>query len=151
MPDEIVDACCLINLYAAGEINTFLSVLGDSFHVPSIVVGESFYVVRPDKDDPAKMVSEKIDRGTAGSGVVLRDARLDVAAGAGAQRTGGRPLHVPADHWTSLATGPGVGARDRSLGGHGGEPTQDRRSEAGKWGIPAQIAAIDWERTAARS
>jgi len=61
MANEIVDACCLINLYAAGEIASFLSALKDRFYVPSIVIGESLYVIKPDKDDPAKMVTEKID------------------------------------------------------------------------------------------
>lgn len=61
MADEIVDACCLINLYAAGEITSVLSALKDRFYVPSIVVGESLYVIRPDKDELTKMVAEKID------------------------------------------------------------------------------------------
>ena len=61
MAEEIVDACCVINLYAAGEITSFLSVLKDSFYVPSIVVAESLYVIKPDKDDPEKMVTEEVD------------------------------------------------------------------------------------------
>ncbi len=66
MAENIVDACCMINLYAAGEITSFLSVLADSFYVPSIVVDESFYVIKPDRDDPdrddpEKMITEEID------------------------------------------------------------------------------------------
>lgn len=61
MAEGIMDACCAINLHAAGDIVSFLSVLEDTFYVPSIVVGESLYVIKPDKDNPGKMLTEEVD------------------------------------------------------------------------------------------
>lgn len=61
MAEAIIDACCIINLYAAGEMVSFLSALEGSFYAASIVVDESFYVVRRDRDDPEKTVMEEVD------------------------------------------------------------------------------------------
>lgn len=76
MAEEIIDSCCTINLYSAGEIVSFLSVLDDTFYVPSIVVEESLYVIRPDQDDPQK-VREKVDLSAAFDAGVLRRCDLE--------------------------------------------------------------------------
>ena len=73
MAGEILDSCCIINLYAAGEIVSFLTVLKSSFYVPRIVVEESLYVITPDENDPQKTVSEKVDlTSTFEAGVLQR-------------------------------------------------------------------------------
>ncbi len=44
MDDTVVDACCMINLCAAGDLCNRLSVLGGKWYVPSAVLAESLYV-----------------------------------------------------------------------------------------------------------
>jgi predicted nucleic acid-binding protein len=44
MDDHVVDACCLINLCAAGELRNRLSLLGGSWYVPTAVLREALYV-----------------------------------------------------------------------------------------------------------
>lgn len=44
MDDTIVDACCMINLYAAGDLRSRLSLLGGKWHIPMAVLTESLYV-----------------------------------------------------------------------------------------------------------
>lgn len=44
MPEAIVDACCLINLYATGEFDGFLRATDFTWHVPSAAVAESLYI-----------------------------------------------------------------------------------------------------------
>lgn len=44
MEDVVVDACCVINLYAAGEFRKRLSLLGYRWYLPTAVVAESLYV-----------------------------------------------------------------------------------------------------------
>ena len=76
MKDVAVDACCLINLLAAGCVlprpaaNKKLKdsgqpvgshSLGFVLHVPTIVAGESLYIVQPDHDDPSKLLKSAID------------------------------------------------------------------------------------------
>jgi predicted nucleic acid-binding protein len=44
MDDTVVDACCMINLCAAGDLPNRLSLLGGKWYVPSAVLTESLYV-----------------------------------------------------------------------------------------------------------
>lgn len=44
MDDVVVDACCMINLYAAGELRRRLSLLGGRWYLPTGVVDEALYV-----------------------------------------------------------------------------------------------------------
>ena len=44
MDDTVVDACCMINLFAAGNLSGRLSLLGGKWYVPSAVLTESLYV-----------------------------------------------------------------------------------------------------------
>ena len=44
MDDVVVDACCMINLYAAGGLRKRLSLLGGRWYVPTAVVVEALYV-----------------------------------------------------------------------------------------------------------
>ncbi len=56
-----VDACCLINLLAAGKILVPATNLQISFHVPTTVAQESVYLLQPDKDQPEKLVRTEIN------------------------------------------------------------------------------------------
>ena len=44
MDDIVVDACCLINLCAAGELPEQLSLVGGKWYVPTAVSAESLYL-----------------------------------------------------------------------------------------------------------
>ena len=50
MEEAIVDACCLINLYATGDIRGFLSEVAWSWHMPSAALAESLYIRVSDDD-----------------------------------------------------------------------------------------------------
>ena len=70
MSDLAVDACCLLNLIAAGNI---LPRIGDTpseqagllleavLHVPATVANEALYVLHPDEDDADKLVKCELD------------------------------------------------------------------------------------------
>ena len=61
MSDAIVDSCCVINLYAAGNLLTLLPPLGRRLHIPEKVLEESLYVRQPDPADAAKLVQRAVD------------------------------------------------------------------------------------------
>ena len=62
MADEIVDACCIINLYSASDdFCSLLQAMAENLHVPQIVVEESLYVYRQDEEDARKTIREEID------------------------------------------------------------------------------------------
>jgi predicted nucleic acid-binding protein len=44
MSDAIVDSCCLINLFAAGNLPTVISTLGRRLYVPAKVLEETLYI-----------------------------------------------------------------------------------------------------------
>ena len=58
---RIVDACCTINLYAAGNLLTLLPTLGAEWHITEKVVRESCFIRKVDPADASKFVREPID------------------------------------------------------------------------------------------
>lgn len=73
MSETIVDSCCVINLYAAGNLLTLLPELGLQFYVPEKVLEESLFVRQPDPVDATKQVQRAVDLGPAiGAGLVHR-------------------------------------------------------------------------------
>jgi hypothetical protein len=77
MKDVAVDACCLINLLAAGTIfpdpppsqakgrasmpKGATTALECTLRVPGVVTNESLYLLQPDDDDESKLVKTPID------------------------------------------------------------------------------------------
>lgn len=77
MRDVAVDACCLINLLAAGTIlpdppasvakgkaprpKGRISALARTLHVPGVVASESLYLLQPDDNDDSKLIKTPID------------------------------------------------------------------------------------------
>jgi predicted nucleic acid-binding protein len=61
MSDSIVDSCCVINLYAAGNLLTLLPPLGLRLHVPEKVLEESLFVRQSDPADATKQVQRAVD------------------------------------------------------------------------------------------
>lgn len=79
MTDIVVDACCLINLVASGNILPTSTEKGKKskktgvfgrLHVPEIVANEALYILQPDSDDPTALIKTPIDLS------VSRDQRL---------------------------------------------------------------------------
>lgn len=58
---RIIDACCTINLYAAGNLLTLLPALGAEWHVAENVIAEAGFIRKPDPDDEKKLVKEPIN------------------------------------------------------------------------------------------
>lgn len=77
---RIVDACCVINLYAGGNMLKLLPAVGGVWHVPVLVTAETLYVRKPDPDDAGKLIKEAIDLKPALDAGVLR--ACDVASDA---------------------------------------------------------------------
>ncbi len=73
---KIVDACCTINLYAAGNLTTLLPAIGAEWYVAEKVVTEMLYVRRPDPDDESKLVKEPINLRPALDAGVLRSCTV---------------------------------------------------------------------------
>jgi predicted nucleic acid-binding protein len=74
MSDSIVDSCCVINLYAAGNLISVLpAALGVRMHVPQKVLEESLYVRQPDPADATKLVQRAVDLAAViGAGLLHR-------------------------------------------------------------------------------
>ena len=72
MTDVAVDACCLINLLAAGSIlpdpsapkvkgKASTHALNRTLHIPNAVAAESLYLLQPDDGDESLLVKAPID------------------------------------------------------------------------------------------
>ena len=72
MPDQIVDACCLINVYASGNPLGILRALAGGVFVPDLVKRESLFMRREDDQDRSVLVSQAIDLSAAIAAGVLR-------------------------------------------------------------------------------
>jgi len=56
MSDQIVDACCLINLYASGQIQAMIPACGGSFHLSEQVQRESLMIRQVDPADASLLI-----------------------------------------------------------------------------------------------
>ena len=81
MDDVVIDACCMINLYAAGDLRTRLLTLGKKWYVPSVVVNESLYIHQVQFDGTTIKIAIElqslIDDGTVHSCDPTEGAELD--------------------------------------------------------------------------
>jgi len=77
MPQRIVDACCLINLYASRNVLDILRVLDGGFFVPDLVKSESLFVRKEDDQDQTILVPETIDLTKAFDGGLLHRCHLE--------------------------------------------------------------------------
>ncbi len=76
MSDRIIDACCLINLYATGKEESIFQACG-AFWIPAQVHSEALRIRRVDEDDPARLVSQDIDLGKAIASGYIQTCRLE--------------------------------------------------------------------------
>jgi len=79
MTAQIVDACCLINLYASGKILEILPACGGNFYVSEQVQRESLSIRQPDEQDPTLLVVSPIDLGEAISQGLIQSCHLEGA------------------------------------------------------------------------
>ncbi len=62
MSSLALDACCLINLVAAGKIlRENPTKIGFSFFVPRVVAKESIYILQPDDEQAGQLVRKEVD------------------------------------------------------------------------------------------
>lgn len=61
MSSLAIDACCLLNLIAAGNIlHENSTKLGFSIFVPKVVAKESIYILEPDEDQSGQLVRQEV-------------------------------------------------------------------------------------------
>jgi predicted nucleic acid-binding protein len=60
--DCVIDACCLINLCAVGDLQRWLSSLGFAWHLPSAVVQETLYLRSADEEGNPTAESIDVER-----------------------------------------------------------------------------------------
>jgi hypothetical protein len=71
MPDAVIDACCLIDLLAAGDAEAVLRANSFTWYLPSAVQGEVQYCRQHDPIQPGKTLSVPVDlSGLISSGVL---------------------------------------------------------------------------------
>lgn len=78
----ILDACCMINLYAAGDLQSLLPPLGFDFHIPETVLRETLFVRKLDEEE-GKLVEDPIDLTPAIDDGLLRECKLQEGAETG--------------------------------------------------------------------
>jgi len=76
MADQIIDACCLINLYASGSEAAILQACGGVF-ISDEVRAEALTIRQPDPGDPSKLVAVTIDLSDVLSTGLLRECRIE--------------------------------------------------------------------------
>ena len=77
MPRKIVDACCLINLFAAGNTSEILRAFEGDLFVPDFVKGETLYIRQPDEEDGATLIPKPIDLAPALEDGLLHLCRIE--------------------------------------------------------------------------
>lgn len=80
MADQIVDACCLINLYASGKVEAILPACGGDFYVSEQVQAEALSIRQPDSEDPSLLVRSPIDLSQAISSGLIKACRFESEA-----------------------------------------------------------------------
>jgi hypothetical protein len=57
----VLDACCVIDLYASGAMEDILGACGRRHLIPAIALDEAAYVLRDDPEAPGRLVRSAID------------------------------------------------------------------------------------------
>lgn len=79
MAQRIVDACCLINLYASGSFLDILRAVEGGIYVPALVTEESLFVRKEDDQEQTEtaLVPESIDLTNALAEGLLRKCEME--------------------------------------------------------------------------
>ena len=76
MSERIIDACCLINLYATGTEDSIFQACG-GFWVPPQVQHEALRIRRFDEDNPTRLVPQDIDLSDAIAAGLIQTCQLE--------------------------------------------------------------------------
>lgn len=76
MAERIIDACCLINLYATGTEDSIFQACG-GFWVPAQVQNEVLRIRRFDDDEPTRLEPQDIDLGDAIAAGLIQTCQLE--------------------------------------------------------------------------
>lgn len=77
MSSELIDACCLINLFASGEVEAILASSPTPHYVSKHVEAESLLIRQPDPNDPTLQISLPIDLSKVMSAGLTRRCDLE--------------------------------------------------------------------------
>lgn len=77
MSEHVIDACCLINVWAAGRPEAILTAYDGVFYVPPEVRKESLSIRRADPDDDALLVPVPIDLSDALQRGLVRECQFE--------------------------------------------------------------------------
>lgn len=77
MADQIVDACCLINLYASGSLKAIISACGGDFYVSEEVRRESLSIRQVDPADTSLLIPSPIDFSPEIFSGLIKECRLE--------------------------------------------------------------------------
>lgn len=77
MTDYVVDACCLISLYASGRLEAIVPACGGTFYVSQQVQAEALSVRQPDPNDSSVLITVPIDVADAASRGIFRACRFE--------------------------------------------------------------------------
>lgn len=61
MPEAVIDACCMIDLLASGNMETILRVTGFDWYLPAAVQGEVQYARQHDPAQPGQFLKVAVD------------------------------------------------------------------------------------------
>jgi len=75
--DKIIDACCLINLYASGRIQAIIPACGGSIFVSAEVARESMSIRKVDPADTSLLTPSPIDLSQEISIALIKECRLE--------------------------------------------------------------------------
>jgi predicted nucleic acid-binding protein len=77
MANPIVDACCLINLYASGRIQAIVQACGEGVYVSEEVRRESLSIRKVDPADASLLIPSPIDISLEISAGLIKECRLE--------------------------------------------------------------------------
>ena len=77
MPKRIVDACCLINLYASRKPVEILQASSGEFFVPEQVRNQALMIRKPDEEEADAFIREPIDLTEAIEAGAIRECRVE--------------------------------------------------------------------------
>lgn len=77
MADQIIDACCLINLYASSKTQAIIAACGGSFYVSEQVQRESMVIRQIDPADASLLIPLPINLTPDFSSGLIRECRLE--------------------------------------------------------------------------
>jgi predicted nucleic acid-binding protein len=80
MSKRIIDACCIINLYASGSAIDILRVFEENFFISELAEKESLFIRKEDDQDRTLLVPEAIDLSEAFSQGLLQRCQLETDA-----------------------------------------------------------------------